>query len=247
MLVFILAFLDYSAIRYGQINELRITGYNHGLVAAENVTFTWRRYWENCEFIFSLPISKESNGYVTLELGDLPANSSVVISMQINLLYEVPSGTVVTQTHTEGSYISPTLDNPVWLVAPYYIFVPYSNPDNKILVQLNVEDATVDFIYYFENSTKISYIYNGTDLVDKIVSENETEPNTRRLSTRSISRRNHRRLSCFNFWAGVEAAIIAAAPWPLMILQGRSIISFFSRENYIDNLFYQLLQGQCWG
>lgn len=171
-----------------------------------------------------------------MELGDLPANSSVTILMQISLLYEVPSGATVTQTHSTYSYIAPRMDDPVWLVAPYFIFVPYSDPDGKIFVQLYAEDALVDFIYYFGNSTKITYIYNGTELVDKIVSVNETEPNTRRLFTTSPLRNNHRRLLCFNWGAFVEAATMAALPWqvslPIMVIQGRSTVYFslFSKK-----------------
>ena len=208
-----LAYLDYDAIRYGQLDELRITGYNHGLIAAENVTFTWRRYWENCEFIFSLPTSEVSDdGMVTMDLGDLPANSSVVISMQINLLYDIPKDTVVTGL-SDISYITPLPDDPIWLVSPYYIFVPYSDPINgKFLVQLNPEDGRIDFIYFYGNATRITYIYNGTDVVDKIVTENETEPNMRRLSITSHSIHHHRRLWCLDVAQGAGAALFAALP-----------------------------------
>ena len=211
------------------MNELRITGFNHGLIAAENVTLTWRRYWENCEFMFPLPASKEVDGMVTMELGRLAANSSIVIPIQINLLYEIPSGTVVTQTMNGYSYITPTRNDPIWLVSPYYMFMPYSDPVNgKVLVQLNADDGTVDFIYYYGNSTKITYIYNDTDLVDKITSENEVEPSARKLSTTSVSSSKHRRLTCFDFGGGLAAAAMAAIPWqasiPIAILQGMIIV-----------------------
>ena len=54
--------------------------------------------------------------------------------------------------------------------------MPYDDPiDGKFLIQFD-DVGKADFGYFFSNSTKYTYIYNGTDLVDTVITENATLP-----------------------------------------------------------------------
>lgn len=168
-----LAVLDLEAIRYGNLREFEITGFNYGLIEAENVTLTWRRYWENCEFRF--PSAIPEGEFITIDLGNLAANSSVSVPVEVNILFDVP-GDRVTLTGLESATLVPFSDDPSWLTGPSVIVVPYADPiGSKFLVQLD-SDGRPEFTYYFSNSSKYTYVYNETDLVDTIIIENATVP-----------------------------------------------------------------------
>jgi len=213
MLLFIAAELDWDAIRFGLVDEIELTATNYGLIEAENVTLTWTKYWENVEFI--LPAAgtpSDDSDSLTIDLGDLPANSTISVTLQVNLIWDVPGDSVAER---RGDYIFfwPRPGDPSWFTGPRIMVAPYSNPvDGRFVLQLKEVGEgqfQADYLYYYGNQTLLTYVYDESgDISDTVITENAPEPQSRRLILLD-EEMHHRRLCGIDLVAGAKAALLS--------------------------------------
>jgi len=208
-----------------------LTATNYGLIEAENVTLSWAKYWDNVEFVLPKGTGEVENndGVMTIELGDLPANSTISVTIQVNLLWEIPGDRVV---ESRGDYIIlwPRPDDPSWFTGPSVLVAPYSDPmDGRYVIKLTGEsgEARGEYAFFYANQTLITFVYddNGS-IVDLVVTENAPEPDDRRLVLASEPR--HRQLSCFSWGAGFEAAALALGGTFTTLVTGKLLWLFLS-------------------
>lgn len=174
------------------MDEIELTATNYGIIEAENATVTWRKYWDNVEFI--LPGNGvEEDGFVTIELGDLPANSTVSVTIQVKLLWRIPAGREL-ESWSDYMVLWPEPDDPSWVTGPVLFLEPRANPvEGRIKAKISDDPEVVrfDYLYFFENRTLMTFGYDDNGMiVDQIVTENATEPEDRRRFLLAEDRRH---------------------------------------------------------
>jgi len=209
------AYPDWGAISSGLIDEIQLTGTNHGFIAAENVTLRWPKYWRNVEFVIPNAKLVDTN-QIELAVGTLPANSSVTIPIEIKHLvaFDVPDDRIL-RRYGNNAVLLPASYDPLSGIGPNFLIVPGEDPINgQILVQMRDSDfSLIDYWYEYATSTLHTVSYNDTGGVDVVVTTDAAIPSgndQRRLSHGSEPNGLVHRKLCFDVVEFVQTALITA-------------------------------------
>lgn len=124
------------------------------------------------------------------------------------MAFDVPDDRIMYR-YGNNAIFYPLPDDPSWETGPNYILAPESDP---ILGQMYIqfkEDGTVDFYFVYATSTLYTIVYNESQPIDAVVTDNATIPDRRllempspvRVVPRHLARRaafdtTHRELAC---------------------------------------------------
>eukprot|EP00977_Amphora_coffeiformis_P006317 scaffold1352_cov180-Amphora_coffeaeformis.AAC.7 len=175
---------DWEGIRDGRVKEIQLTATNYGAIKAQNVTLSWPRYWENVEFIFPGVERNVEDG--TFHLGELHTNASFTFTIGIRPLipFEVPSDRIL-RSASNGVFLEPRhYDQVEGFVV---VFVPFRDPeDGRSYIQYD-EDFLVKNIFDNSTATLYTFVYEGIEIIDVIVSESASwQEMSRRASSGSV-------------------------------------------------------------
>lgn len=164
---------DWEGILAGKISEIQISATNHGPVAAENVSISWPRQWEDVEFLFSGADRSQEDGM--FHLGSLPPNSTYTFTITTKRLelFEASPGRIA-RSVPNGVFLEPAQMN---LNEGFsIIFVPFDDPKGgRSYIQYN-DQSLVEYIYDDSTSRLFTFAYNGAEVVDVKITENMAFP-----------------------------------------------------------------------
>lgn len=108
---------------------------------------------------------------------------------------------------TLGDYIAlyPKGTDPSWRTGPKGVLIRYADPADRVVVQF-FPGGRVDYAFFHAHSTLLTWIYNETGLVEIVILENATLPESgRRLGVESsaVALSDHmerRKLHCHEPW-----------------------------------------------
>lgn len=142
---------------------------------------TWTRYWENVEFVLPAASIGTEEETLQIELGDLPANSTMSVTIGIRQIWEIP-GDRITGRYGDFLAFYHRFDDPRWRTGPNVIFAPYSDPENgRFFIQFD-DQGVAEYAFYYGNSSKFTYLYDADgEIIDLVETVNATIPNDRRL------------------------------------------------------------------
>lgn len=157
---------DWEGILAGDVNEIQITATNYGQVAAENVTISWPRYWENVEFTVS-GIEPSLDGM--FHLGNLPPDSAYSFLVKTKRLEPIETLGRVSRSTSNGVFLEPLQVNAGERFN--IIFVPFDNPDDgHVYIQYNAH-FLVEYIYNNATSQIYNPVYNDEEIVDFVIQD----------------------------------------------------------------------------
>ena len=185
---------DWEGIRDGRLEEIQLTATNYGVIAAQNVTLSWPRYWENVEFIF--PSIERSTEDGMFHLGELPSNSSFTFTLGVKRLssFDIPPDRSV-RSASNGVFLEPRHYDSA--VGSDVIFVPFRDTEGgRSYIQYD-EDFLVKYIFDNSTATLYNFVYDGIEIIDVKVSQNASLPEKRRRTSTPVETLRARRLSSF--------------------------------------------------
>ena len=176
--------LDWEGLRNGLYDEVSITATNYGLIAANDLTYRFFEYWENVRFI--LPDAEEDPTYER-NLGTLPANSSIVFTVEVEQLiqFDVPPDMV--ELRVGNNVIFAPYDKASYESGAGFIFAPEDDPlDGQSYLKLD-SLGNVDFVYDFKNKIRYDFIYDDDDIRVEEVYNATISSASRRLMGREVA------------------------------------------------------------
>lgn len=173
--------IDWAAIESGLIDELQITATNYGLIAANDLTYTWLRYWRNTLFI--LP-DEETDKSRERNVGTLAANSTITFPIRVIRLleYEIPLGWGEMRDGNDVTLFRDNSEGDPENLAGDVIVIPGDDPvDGQYFVKHNSR-GLIEFVYDYGPRELHVPLYDADDeILDLTTTMDADFPDSRRL------------------------------------------------------------------